>query len=397
MPSTSKKLADTRAPGSCSGRSPSVALNCSLAIAASPLSMRSRVASSTNEGYENGPSAMARFGFEADRMNTLAASLNGRGRSNAASTMLKTAVFAPMAIAMIATATRVNSRAFSRERIAYRIDTTSQHVTSVSGNLREAARNTLRRRPGITGPWADQLARRIFLNRVSDPADRSAQRKEEQRSLLRQPVGARHCGQAEIQVRSVVQQLRSCLLQIANRPPFGFVAAGLRQLHEQHGARIASRVQGMAEPRTCSSPLRRSTCNQGPRALWRSGLRQQRTHPRRGSPVPISLQCRHSGGNDVIRRGAGRSRAPGGKRRHVQLMVGTQDERRSNHVADRVPLRRPGGLQNPVNGLPRVMLRDDCRQQAHDACACLPDRRRTQVIRRQVVRLRRSVERTEAE
>jgi hypothetical protein len=118
MPSTSKKLADTRAPGSCSGRSPSVALNCSLAIAARPLSMRSRVASSTNEGYENGPSAMWRFGLEADRMNTLAASLNGSGLSNAASTMLKTAVFAPMAIAMIATATRVNSRAFNRERRA---------------------------------------------------------------------------------------------------------------------------------------------------------------------------------------------------------------------------------------------------------------------------------------
>jgi hypothetical protein len=54
-------------------------------------------------------------------MNKRAESLNGSGRRSAASTMLKTAVFAPMAIAMIATATTVNSRAFNRERIAYRI------------------------------------------------------------------------------------------------------------------------------------------------------------------------------------------------------------------------------------------------------------------------------------
>ena len=119
--STSKKLADTRAPGNCSGRSPSMALNRSLAMAARPLSMRSLAASSTNEGYENGPSTIARFGLEPDRMNRRAASLNGSGRSSAASTMLKTAVFAPMPIAMIATATSVNSRAFKSERTAYRI------------------------------------------------------------------------------------------------------------------------------------------------------------------------------------------------------------------------------------------------------------------------------------
>ena len=68
-PSTSKKLADTRAPGNCSGRSPSVALNRSFAIAARPLSIESRAASSTNAGYEKGPSTMARFGLEPERMN----------------------------------------------------------------------------------------------------------------------------------------------------------------------------------------------------------------------------------------------------------------------------------------------------------------------------------------
>ena len=120
-PSTSKKLAETRAPGSCSGRSPSVALNRSFAIAARPLSFESRAASSTKAGNENGPSAMARFGLDADTMNRRPGSVNGSGRSSAASTMLKTAVLAPTPIATIATATSVNSRAFSNDRIAYRM------------------------------------------------------------------------------------------------------------------------------------------------------------------------------------------------------------------------------------------------------------------------------------
>ena len=117
-PRTSKKLADTRAPGSCSGRSLSAALNRSLATAARPLNIVSRAASSTNEGYENGPSAIARFGFDAASMNSRPESRNGSGRSSAASTMLKTAVLAPMPMAMIVTATSVNSRAFSSDRIA---------------------------------------------------------------------------------------------------------------------------------------------------------------------------------------------------------------------------------------------------------------------------------------
>jgi hypothetical protein len=92
-----------------------------LAIAARPLSIESRAASSTNAGYEKGPSVIARFGFEPDRTNSRAGSLNGSGRSSAASTMLKTAVLAPMPMAMMATAISVNSRAFSSDRIAYRI------------------------------------------------------------------------------------------------------------------------------------------------------------------------------------------------------------------------------------------------------------------------------------
>jgi hypothetical protein len=64
---------------------------------------------------------IARFRFDADRMNCRAGSVNGSGRSSAASTMLKTAVLSPMPIAMIATATSVNSRAFRRDRIAYRM------------------------------------------------------------------------------------------------------------------------------------------------------------------------------------------------------------------------------------------------------------------------------------
>ncbi len=83
--------------------------------------MESRWASSTNDGYEKGPSAIARFGLDPDSMNRRAESLNGSGRSSAASTMLKTAVVAPTPIATIATATSVNSRAFRRERIAYRM------------------------------------------------------------------------------------------------------------------------------------------------------------------------------------------------------------------------------------------------------------------------------------
>ena len=64
---------------------------------------------------------MPRFGLTPDSMNRRAGSLNGSGRSSAASTMLKTAVLAPMPIATIATATSVNSRAFSSDRIAYRM------------------------------------------------------------------------------------------------------------------------------------------------------------------------------------------------------------------------------------------------------------------------------------
>jgi hypothetical protein len=81
----------------------------------------SRAASSTNAGYENGRSRLARFGFDPERMNRRPESLNGRGRSSAASTMLKTAVLAPMPIATIATATSVNSRAFRSDgsRIAW--------------------------------------------------------------------------------------------------------------------------------------------------------------------------------------------------------------------------------------------------------------------------------------
>ena len=64
---------------------------------------------------------MARFGFDAGQDEQAAGSLNGSGRSSAVSTMLKTAVLAPMPIATIATATSVNSRAFSSDRIAYRM------------------------------------------------------------------------------------------------------------------------------------------------------------------------------------------------------------------------------------------------------------------------------------
>src|SRR5580765_8096549 len=137
-PSTSKKLADTRAPGSCSGRSPSVALNRSFATAARPLSIVSRAASSTNAGYEKGPSTMARFGFDPERRKRRPESLNGSGRSSAVSTILKTAVLAPMPIATIATATRVNSRAFRSDRTAYRA---SDHITLPGGGAerREAA------------------------------------------------------------------------------------------------------------------------------------------------------------------------------------------------------------------------------------------------------------------
>ena len=98
----------------------------------------------------------------------------------------------------------------------------------------------------------------------------------------------------------------------------------------------------------------------------------------------VALQRGHGGRDDVIRRGAGRSRAPGGKRRDVQLVVRTEDQRRSNHVADRVPLRRPRGLQRPVNGRPRVVRRDDGRQQPNDASARLSDRGGAQIVGRQV-------------
>ena len=71
-------------------------------------------------------------------MNSRDGSLNGSGRSSAASTMLKTAVLAPMPIATMATATSVNSRAFSSERSAYRI---SDHIPFAGGgaDTREAA------------------------------------------------------------------------------------------------------------------------------------------------------------------------------------------------------------------------------------------------------------------
>ena len=155
MPRTSKKLADTRPPGNCSGRSPSVALNRSFAIAARPLSIESRAASSTNAGYENGPSMIARFGFEPDRMNRRAGSLNGSGRSNAASTMLKTAVSAPMPMATMATAISVNSRAFRSDRIAYRI--VRQHIVlprrlryGRNGSAENGVRSKRGSRPAMT-------------------------------------------------------------------------------------------------------------------------------------------------------------------------------------------------------------------------------------------------------
>src|SRR5712691_10613851 len=62
-------------------------------------------------------------------MNSRVESVNGSSRSSAASTMLKTAVLAPMPIAMIATATSENPGAFSSERSAYRM---SHHVALAS-------------------------------------------------------------------------------------------------------------------------------------------------------------------------------------------------------------------------------------------------------------------------
>ena len=180
-----------------------------------------------------------------------------------------------------------------------------------------------------------------------------------------------------------MQQLRPCLRQIANRSPVHLIPAGLRQPDQQLRTGIARRIQRMAEPRHAFSTAQ-TACHHGPGAPRCLSLRNERKHPLRGSPVLVAFQRRHRGRDDIIGRGAGRRCAPGGKRRNVQFVVRAQDQRRSNHVGDRIALRRPGGLYCPVNGRPRVAPGDDCRQQPDDASPCLPDRCRAQIVGRQV-------------
>ena len=68
---------------------------------------------------------------------------------------------------------------------------------------------TLRFQPRVPGAWTNQLARGILLDRVRNPADRSAQGEQDQRSAVGQAVRSGKRRQPEVQVRKVVQQLRS--------------------------------------------------------------------------------------------------------------------------------------------------------------------------------------------
>ena len=174
---------------------------------------------------------------------------------------------------------------------------------------------------------------------MRDPADRASDQEQRQRAPLGQPERRHRRAEREIDIRMLAGELRrgGC--------GGGDAGAGRRprpgdRLDDRAGARIAVRIQRMAESRqivAARQPRRHDRHRIGAVA----DLVEQRLGARRLAAVPPPGQRAERRRDDRIRRRAGRGDNAGDKSRRVQLVVGQQHQNAADQIGARL-VQTPG-------------------------------------------------------
>ena len=183
----------------------------------------------------------------------------------------------------------------------------------------------LRRRADIARAWADQLAFRLLLQRVRDPADGAADREQRERAARREAERTAQRHQREVDVRQLAaDRVHGVAQRVARR-------VGRQQRQQGERARIAVAVERMIEARepvAAAQPLLHHT-----RGIAEPlDLLEQDFDQARGAAVLRAGQGAQAGRDARRQRGAGRRDDTHRKGGGVQLVIGAQDQRSADQL-----------------------------------------------------------------